>query len=229
MPTKIKVVLFEDTAKTRSEILQALEKYLGSDGSVIPFEGSRFSESAADRDRTYETRLESILTKAPYDSATIIVADRDLSKSQDSQFGGLSVNAVDAVSKNLAIPICSYAREPEPDDYDWRGKWREGHIVLRFSDGVDELARRAVVAARGFAEIAARLPDVMDIGSPAKILSKLLGKPEYSNKMALYSVGDHNRLPEILTKAKGEDHQVRRMAHFLGYWLWDSLLRYPGL
>ncbi len=227
MPTKIKVVLFEDTVQTRSEILQALTKHLGSDGSVIPFDGSKFTESPADKERTYEIRLESILMKAPYDSATIIVADRDLSKSQDSQFGGLSVNAVDAVSKNLAIPICSYAREPEPDDYDWRGKWREGHIVLRFSDGIDELARRAVIAARGFAEIAAQLSDSKATGSPAKILAKLLGKPEYSAKMALYSVGDHNRLPEVL--AKDKDNWVQRMTHFLGYWLWDSLLRYPGL
>ena len=227
MPTKIKVVLFEDTVQTRLEILQALTKHLGPDDSVIPFESGKFTESPADKVRTYETRLESILTKAPYDSATIILADRDLSKSQDSQFGGLSVNAVDAVSKNLAIPICSYARDPEPDDYDWRGKWREGHIVLRFSDGIDELARQAVIAARGFTEIAAQLSDSKATGSPAKILAKLLGKPEYSAKMALYSVGDHNRLPEVL--AKDKDNWVQRMTHFLGYWLWDSLLRYPGL
>jgi hypothetical protein len=65
--------------------------------------------------------------------------------------------------------------------------------------------------------------------SAVKIMAALLGKPEYSEKIALYGVGDQNRLSEILAQAKQAQHRVQRMAHFLGYWLWDSLLRYPGL
>lgn len=232
MSANIKIVLFEDVEQTRSEVLDALKKHLGPDGLVIPFEGGRFKESGPDRQRMYESRLEDILTKPPFDRATLIVADRDLSKSLDSNFAGLSVNAVATASKTLAIPVCSYARQPELDDYEWRGRWEEGHIVLSFSNGEDELARRAALAARGFAEIAAKLPPVIADkanNSTAKILAALLGKSEYSNKIALYGVGDQNRLPEVLAKTKGADQRVQRMAHFLGYWLWDSLLRYPGL
>ena len=230
MTTDIKIVLFEDTEETQSEILAALTKHLKPDGTAIPFDGERFSELDEDKKGMYEARIEKILQKAPFDGATLLVADRDLSKSVTSGFTGLSVNAVAAAGDRLAIPICSYARQPEPDDYDWRGRWEEGHIVLRFSDGEDELARRAVVAARGFAQIAAKLPDV-DVkanNSPAKILAALLGKTEYADKIALYGVGDQNRLMEVLAKHKKAD-QVRRLTHFLGYWLWDSLLRYPGL
>ena len=227
MATKIKAVLFEDTEQTQSELVEALKKHLKTDGVVIPF--GQFEESPEDERRMYEDRLESILSRALYDGATLLVVDRDLSKSK--KFLGLSVNAVAGAAKRLAIPICSYARQPDTEDYKWRARWEEEHIILS-TENDDELARQAVLAARGFAQIAARLPGVMKDKagkSPAKILAALLAKPEYSDKIALYSVGDQNRLPEILAKAKDETDHIKRMGCFLGYWLWDSLLRYPGL
>src|SRR5574341_133940 len=232
MADAISVVLFEDTTATQSTILGALQKHLGSEGNVVLFDGKLFQESAADKERTYEDRIESILRTPPFDRTTIIVADRDLSKSVSTDFRGLSVNAVATAADRLAIPICSYAREPERDDYDWRGRWEEGHIVLKFAEGEDELARRATVAARGFARIARELPAASKVAandSPAKLLAALLEKPEYSDKIALYSVGDQNRLAEVLAKPKDDVQQARRLTCFVGYWLWDSLLRYPGL
>jgi|SRR5579863_1632363 len=232
MATQIKVVLFEDTEQIRSEILEALKKHLAPRGTALPFEGGQFKESSSEQDKMYEARLEKILSSEPYSGTTLVVADRDLSKSKDSNFGGLSVNAVAAAAQRLAIPICSYARQPELTDYEWRGRWEEGHIVLRFSDGEDELARRAALAANGFADITAGLPAVIKEkgnNSVAKILAALLGKREFAEKIALYTVGDQNRLSEILAKAKPNMQQVQEMSHFLGYWLWDSLLRYPGL
>jgi hypothetical protein len=232
MAANIKVVLFEDMAQTRSEILGALKRHLGEEGEVIPFDSREFEETPGDKERTYEDRLENILRKPPYDAVTLLVVDRDLSKSVDSDFRGLSDNAVVAVSKRLVVPICCYAREPQFDDYEWRARWEEGHIILSLSEGEDELARQATLAARGFAEIAGKLPGAMADKanhSPAKILAALLGKPEYVEKMALYSVGDQNRLLEIPAEAEQAAKRLRRMTRFLGYWLWDSLLRYPGL
>jgi len=232
MTNAIKIVLFEDTQQTRSDVLQSLTTHTRPDGNVVPFEGARFTESPSERERMYEARLEQILSKPPYDGATLIVADRDLSKSLDSNFVGLSVNAVAAAAQKLSIPICSYARQPELDDYEWRGRWEEGHIVLSFSEGEAELARRAALAARGFAEIGRQLPQIIadkSNKSPARVLAALLGKPEYADKVALYGVGDQNRISEVLAKGKDTAQQVQRMTHFLGYWLWDSLLRYPGI
>lgn len=233
MSTDVKIVLFEDTEETQTEILAALKMHLKQDGTAIPFDGKLFTESDEDKKGMYEARIENILRKAPFDDATLLVADRDLSKTVTDGFIGLSANAVAAVATRLAIPICSYARQPDPDDYDWRGRWEEGHIVLRFSDDGNELARRAVLAARGFARIAENLPEIITVksnNSPAKILAALLGKTEYADKIALYSVGDQKRLMEVLAKrSKQGDQPVQRLTHFLGNWLWDSLLRYPGL
>lgn len=227
MARKIKAVLFEDTAQTQAELVEALKKHFKTDGVVVPF--GQFDESPGDEGRMYEDRLESILSKAPYDRPTMLIVDRDLSKSE--KFRGLSVSAVAGAAKRLAIPICSYARQPAPEDYRWRARWEEEHIILS-TENDDELARQAVLATRGFAEIAAKLPGVMRgraAKSPARILATLLGKPEYSDKIALYSVGDQNRLPDVLAKAQDEAADIKRMVCFLGYWLWDSLLRYPGL
>lgn len=232
MSIPVKIVLFEDTPDTRAEILAALKEQLSEDDLVIPFERGQFEESEFEKARTYEDRLESILKSPPYEGAVLVVADRDLSKSQDANFGGLSVNSVAAACRRLAIPICSYARQSElNEDFTWREQWEEGHIFLSLSEGVAPLARKATNAARGFAQITAMLSEinVKAKKSPAKLLAALLQKPEYSDKIALYAVGDQNRLPEILAKVKHSTDRVKRMSHFLGYWLWESLLRYPGL
>lgn len=230
MSKHIKIVLFEDTAETQSNVLTALKKHLKRAGTVLPFEG--FRESTG-KNRMFEDRIESILNTRPFQRTTLIVADRDLSKSVAADFRGLSVSAVAAAADRLAIPICAYARHTEPDNYDWRARWEEGFIVLSLREGPDELARRAVMAARGFAEILSKLPQVRRKKtnmSPARMLAALLGKPEYADKIALYAVGDPNRVAEVRPRSMARgDEQIRRHARFLGYWLWDCLLRYPGL
>lgn len=228
MANKIKVVLFEDTAQKQSELLAALTKYLEPDGEALLFNPEPATEPTSDKDLTYEARLEKILGLDPYKDATLVLADQDLSKS--TGFRGLSANAVLGATKRLQVPTCSYARHPEIS-YEWRGRWEEGHIVLSFSGGEDELARRATVAARGFGEIARKLTDVLKdrgIKSAPRILASLLGKGEYSEKIALYSVGDQNRVAE-LPEPKDAKRNEKGIARFLGYWLWDSLLRYPGV
>jgi hypothetical protein len=225
----LKIVLFEDTEETKSEILAALTHHLGNTGEAIPFDGVA-GESEVEKTRMYDARLESMLGTAPYADATLIMADRDLSKSVKQNFAGLSVSAVATASKKLALPICSYSRRPEEEDYEWRARWEEGHIVLQFTSE-DELARQAVTAARGFSTISAALPAVMQSkvnNSPAKLLAAILQKPDYAEKIALYGVGDQNRLSDIAS-TKPHDKMLQRMTRFLGYWLWDSLLRYPGL
>jgi len=229
MASQIKVVLFEDSAQTQSQILAALTKSLGGNGKIVPFDGSKSGESENDQKLMYEDRLERILRQPPYDGVTLFFADRDLSKSQN--FVGMSVSAVTGAAKRLAVPVCSYARQPAPEEYKWRARWEEGHIVL-MSGTDEELARQAILAAHGFAEIEAKLPKILkekDSKSPAKILSALLDRPEDSDKIALYSVGDQSRISDIPVKSKDEADHIKRIGCFLGYWLWDSLLRYPGL
>ena len=236
----MKIVLFEDTDQTKSDILQALRQNLGADGTAAAFEPAQLDAAQDDEDRTYDDRLEAILQAAPYADATLILADRDLSKS--ARFRGLSVNSVAAAARRLAIPVCAYARTfAAEEDYEWRGRWEEGLIILSFSEGEHELARKAVVAARGFSDLGNRLSatDLESNPSPAKLLATLLGHPGDGSKIALYAVGDQNRLAELPreTKQAGEiprdseewQQWIKKVTHFFGYWLRESLLRYPGV
>ncbi len=228
MAAKLKIVLFEDTAHTRSDLTSALREHFRGEVEVWP--PFRSPETASEEERMYEDRIADILEKPPYAGATLLLADRNLSKSP--RFTGLSANAVTGAAGRVAVPICSYARQPAPAEYKWRARWQEGHIVLSYESD-EEMARKAVLAAKGFARLTSRLPKVLKHkanDSPAKILAAVLGKPEYADKIALYSVGDQNRLSAIPSKPKKEKKlRIKRMACFLGYWLWDSLLRYPGL
>jgi hypothetical protein len=225
----IKVVLFEDVDQTKSELVTALKKHLSSDGVVLAFDSGTIAEPESERNRMYEDRLRLILSRPPYDAVTLLVADRDLSMSPN--FRGMSVSAVIEAAKRLGIPICSYARQPGSEDYKWRARFEEGHILLSESDD-DDLARQAALAARGFADIASKLPGLINEElrkSPARALAAVLGKPEYADKIALYSVGDQNRLSEVPPEGKNDLDWVKRIGCFLGYWVWDSILRYPGL
>lgn len=228
MTDEIRIVLFEDTPATQSLVKGALEQALGADGSIVVFHGAK--ETAVERERTYEERLFHILQRDEYQSATLLVVDRDLSKSVGEEFRGLAVGAVATAAARLAVPICSYAREQDPDH--WRREWQEGHLALDFEGGEHELARRAVIAARGFQAIANALSsrtNLTSANSVPRLLADLLGVPEFVDKIALYSVGDQARLADLPEAPVGDVAQIRRLGVFLGYWLHDSLLRFPGV
>lgn len=228
MAAKLKIVLFEDTTQTRSDLTSALREHFRGRGEVTPF--LQFQETASEAERTYEDRIADILEKPPYVGATLLLADRNLSKSP--HFTGLSADAVTGAARRVAVPICSYARQPSPEEFKWRARWQEGHIVLSYESD-EEMARKAVLAAKGFATITSSLPKALREkanDSPAKVLAAVLRKPEYAEKIALYTVSDQNRLSGIPSRPKEKKKLLsKRMACFLGYWLWDSLLRYPGL
>jgi hypothetical protein len=225
--SRVKVILFDDVEDIRDEISGSLKRRLGKEGTVRVFDlESRGAE--AEEALTYEDRLTRSLSRAPYAGATLLVADAALS--QSSGYRGLSVGAVISAGRKLAVPICDYARDPSPDR--WRVRWEEGRINLSLAEGVDEFARRVILIARGFATIATQLPVITRTKAnrnPAALLAALLGKPEYVDKIALYSVGDQNRIADMSPPDQEKKEQGRRLVNFLGHWIWDSLLRYPGV
>src|ERR1039458_8530153 len=224
MSPKVKIVLFDDVENMREEISGALRRRLGAGGVVHAFDLQRQGPEA-DAILTYEDRLALSLSRAPYAGATLLVADAALS--QSAAYMGLSVGAVASAARRLAIPVCDYARDPERDK--WRNRWEEGRINLSLAAGVDEFARQVIVVARGFAAIAAQLPLIRRTRTnrtPAALLAALLGKPEYVDRIALYSVGDQNRIADMSTPDQQKKERNRRLVSFLGRWIWDSLLRY---
>jgi hypothetical protein len=226
----IKILLFDDIDANLEQVRNALTAALGARGSVkvfVPAVGGMV-------DGTYEDRLRKDLETPPNASIDLIVADRDLSGYQP-HFRGLSEATVRRAADAIGVPECGYARGERPDDpsYIERGEQREACIRLSFlQPSVEEFAQRTIAIADGFITITDSLKTLMESGEklpPEKLLARILGKPEYADKISLYASGDQNRLASVLRVRGTLEERTRRLACLLGYWLWDSVLRFPGV
>ena len=220
----MKIILFEDTADQATRLLEELQRKVDGNGEVLQFQDPGGGEG------TFENRLSGYLTTGTYSGATLIVADRDLSKT--TGFTGLSESSVRRAGDALGIPECSYQRFDQGTSA-VPVEQREECISVSLADGFESCAAQIVAIEHGFADIRAKLSEQLAVTgkkSPGKLLAGILGKPEYAEKISLYASGDQNRLVDVLRirKSKG-DSQLNQITCHLGYWLWDSVLRFPGV
>jgi len=226
---KLRIILFDDIAKNREEVLIAVRSALDKKGEVVAFTAG----AGGQKPQTHEGQLEKDLLMPPNAPATLLLADRDLS-SYEAGYRGLSESTVRRVADLVGIPECGYARGDRDDDTDYvkRGDQSESCIRLSLKPSIDQFAKRVVAIAEGFMMISEKLKSSKDFGrqSPGKLLAAIIDKPEYAEKISLYSSGDQSRLGTI-HRMRGipDDQKMQRLACLLGYWLWDSVLRFPGV
>jgi hypothetical protein len=227
---QLRIILLDDVPENRDEVLDALRQALGARGEVAPFAPG----VGGVNDGMTEKRIAADLKVPPNAPLSLIVADRDLSRIE--RYGGLSESTVRQVADSLGTPECGYARGERDDDDEYieRGEHREACIRLSLKPSIDEFAARTVSIAEGFAFILELLSKVIEGGgkkSPGRLLATILGKPDYADKISLFASGDQSRLESLLRLRKSEDdnERRRRLSCLLGYWLWDSVLRFPGV
>lgn len=226
----LKIVLFDDNPVHRAAVADALRAALGGDGVVEVFKPG----VSGVKNGVFEVRLASDLRAAPHLAANLIVADRDLSGYSDD-YRGLSESTVRRAADAIGVPECGYARGERDDDDEYvkRGEERESCIRLSRKPDDATFARRVVALGQGFIEITAKLAEIKTPAarkSPGRLLAEVLGKPQYAEKISLYASGDQNRLGALAAVRGVTDagERNRRLACVLGYWLWDSVLRFPG-
>jgi hypothetical protein len=223
------ILLFEDNDKQRDEVNRTLMSVMQGEGEVKNF----IPGVGGVKGGTHEVRLAQDIQTSPNVPTDLIVADRDLSGYAE-HYRGLSEDTVRHVADMLGLPHCGYARGDRDDDPDFvkRGDEREACIRLSLKPSVERFAARVTAIADGFLTIADRLDryKAMEKVSPGKLLASILGKPEYADKISLYASGDQNRLASAhRVRSSSPEEQKRRTACLLGYWLWDSVLRFPGV
>jgi hypothetical protein len=184
---------------------------------------------------TDSARLGLDLTVTPNAPIDLIVADRDLS-SYAPDYTGLSESTVRRVADMVGVPECGYARGERADDDEYikRGEQRESCIRLSRKPSDAAFAKHVVAVGNGFTEITKKLSEIMEPAarkSPGRMLASVLGKPEYAEKISLFASGDQGRLGALAAVRGSKDagERNRRLACVLGYWLWDSVLRFPGV
>jgi hypothetical protein len=231
--TPITVVLFEDDPKTGPRLSKAIQSRLPKPSRTFLFFPSDKSESR----KAHEDRLAADLQKQEYNTATLWVSDRDLSRTQN--YNGLSEAIVSKVAARFGVPICKYATGTNDDEVFKRQQhWGDAQIILD-SAHEDILAARIVVIATGFRFIEKKLnnaikktADDAEARTPATVMARLLDRPDEADRIALYGSGDQKMVGEILPFAIGAARHKQlqeRLPSLLGYWLYDSILRFPGL
>jgi len=235
MKTKRTVLLFEDSKTERPVILAALEKTMPKDVAVIPFIGGGNSKKG-----TYESRIKKDFKALG--GADFIICDQDLSLIPD--YPGLSAQVVTALAYAEGIPVALYGRGKE-DFMTQRLKARRPFLERRFVLHLDHLnwdAEKFAVKARiifdgcqqilGFLERNLGKKKGKPIGwTPAKWMSQLLERPQIVNRLDLYGSGDQQYLSWLIASGKEDEPKqlTRVLAAELSYWLWDSILRFPGI
>lgn len=223
----MKIILFEDN-KEKGEMLRGIiDAALGKNGDALLFQPA----AEGSEEGTYENRLQRELSDARYQGTSLIVADLDLSGSEG--YTGMSEATVRVVANGLNIPECSYARgDSRAAVLEQNQEGREFVIAVSLKGGEEQFASQVVSIAHGFDEIEQRLDEAgrtRSKNSPGSLLATILQKPEYADKISLYASGDQNRLAKILGMMESPEEFERRLKCLLGYWLWDSVLRYPGV
>lgn len=228
------VVLVEDEPTKGKDLEQKLRATLKP-----TFEVERLEIEEAEKvPGTYEDRIAKILRHKSYRDLTLIVTDRDISKSK--RFPGLSETVVSKVAGLLAVPVGVYA-SGKPDTVLERQKsGGDGRIILDPRD-YKAMSRRVGVLASGFVELHERVQlisgsktQLKKYRGPASVLSELLNAPEVVDHLTLYTRGDQRMIAELMPlrskkSASVASQDVKRIAVALGTWLYDSVLRFPGV
>ena len=232
-----KVILFEDDKSFGPRVASAIRKKLARGYRLVRFIPKKTESGVASGklDEAYEDRLYSELQGPDYANPILIVSDRDLSKTET--YTGLSEAIVSKVSGKLGVPVCVYAHGYKDELLERQRSWGDGKIVVDF-EPLDAGASQVSILASGFLEITLKLKEVLrrtgknHLQTPAAVMAAILGKPELADQIALYGSGDQKMVSEILPFVGGQ-HRKRlletRLPCLLGYWLYDSILRFPGL
>lgn len=219
------VLYFEDTPATAAEILPALTEQLGDVAAVEHFVATEDTEDM------FDTRLQTeiLARQAAGKDIVFIVSDADLSRIP--LFKGLSDANIRKVSTALGIPSAYYSSNLTGLSFLKADQAGDGKILLDKSD-IKNLATEVNALVRGFMAITADLAKIKNLESGARpqdsaaLLASLLGRPELENRVRLFISGDQRMGAELLSSP---DHDLRRQSCIFGTWIYDSLLKYPGL
>jgi hypothetical protein len=237
--SKRTLVIFEDISIRRNQMKKSFEKIFPDSIKVFFFEPellkTNSKQSKPRPKNTYEDQIIDYLldAKINIDDIALMVTDRDLSTYDE--WGGLSEAVISNIGNILGIPVCLYAREDNKSKVNISKitNWSDYKIILDIGKELNSFAQECLVIFDGFESIRKKYSGLLkkksQPKSPAEILAKILSKIEYQDRIALYGAGDQHVIEDIFPYRDKLDVIEKRMPRLLGYWLWDSILRYPGI
>ncbi|BCF94942.1 hypothetical protein [Paraburkholderia largidicola] len=217
------ILLFEDTEANARQIEQFLDPKLSN-----KFKLAIFATDKPVTEASFVQRLKDELGR--YGDISLIVSDMDLSKTQG--YKGLTDAIITRVAHDLGIPTAYYSTALAAQEGHRQDQAGDGRILLGAAE-YPLIAHRISVLAEGFAEIKQKIVEILKMPpaqrpqSAAEFVAELIGRKETFQRVGLYVSGDQRIGAEILSSPK--DRGASRQAMIFGTWIFDSLMRYPGV
>lgn len=241
------ILLIEDRDNIRDSIVDQITSCANSSAPITIHTitqdnvNSLIPETSTSNEATIVKSIHDI-----YPPLSLVVVDHDLSNLKAS----ISESSITAAAHTLAIPVCRYHRKTASNstylDTLWElnskiysididapdiasGNLNFAHKILNILDGFQGLSN-------GYKTV----PHEIKLKGAPAVLAHILEKPQLSDYFAAYSdgVGFLNdviivRQQQIINCSDDITQQKinlqKRIPYILGYWLFNSILRFPGL
>lgn len=222
MKSKPVILIFEDTVDNAKSLEENLAK-ISTDYDI-----QIFSAKDNDSSESFVERLSSELQH--YSNILLIVSDMDLSKTD--KFKGLTDAVIYRVAHELGLPTAYYSTALGGSEGRRLDQAGDGRILLGSTDYA-QISQRVNVLANGFCSINSLMDTIIGMPpnkrpqSASALIGELVGRKETADRIDLYLSGDQRMAAEILSSPK--DGRIKRHATIFGTWIYDSLMRYPGV
>jgi hypothetical protein len=229
---KYSVLLFEDSKVVAEKICNSITRSIPDDFTVSVFHPEREGDPDATSRPPFDQSIEAQLGQKKFSNAILMVSDRDLSTIKG--FEGLSEAIISKVAENLSIPMCLYAKGYSADFIDRAMNWSEGKIILNSTD-MNLMGEEISIIAQGFSKISTSTAKLLKVKknnprTPAEFMAVILEREDLADRIAMYASGDRKAaLPVLRTLSNPSDLSPRILTTFLGTWLYESILRFPGI
>lgn len=229
------IILFEDNLDNQAEIHKGLSELRKEINLILVDKEKASILIPPDIDDASEDVLVSNLsTLCKTDEIGLIVVDHDLSQLKSS----LSESIVTAAAHELAIPVCRYHRRSSAAPKQASNWELNSNIFAIDVDFNGALPRTLLDALDGFKELQTRYenldPKIRSNG-PAVVLATILDKPGLATHFSLYTSGISFLNDPLIVSQHQDDKTARkemlakRIPYVLGYWLYNSILKFPGI
>ncbi|PCJ88330.1 MAG: hypothetical protein COA54_03430 [Thiotrichaceae bacterium] len=239
MKNKGTVVLFEDNEDIRGQIVESFTKQEKQfELRDIDNDDAKSIQEIADASGeafAIEEVIASYITENIKD-ARLILVDHDLTQYNSY----MSEPSIVAAARTLNIPVCRYHRKRKssalPDYNTWKINNNFFSIELD-SNNFDEMASAALSIMHAFnniRDVYSSIDKEVKQYGPAYALSNILGRSDQYDHLKLYSnvisiAFDIINISDIDTEDHPSFNWEQRTAYILSYWLYNSILKFPGI
>ncbi len=219
--TERRILIFEDTDEQYEQIQEPLERFLEDEGIAIDRFGGFDEEDIEEREGSDLAR-EAIEEPRP---PSLVVLDWDLSKLPVA----VRREHVKVACEELHVPLCVYHRDKQGQfSHAERLKnWDEHVIKIDPKEEAANVAEACANLARGFVEIHRSLERAEEGHLKSAIQDILDAPPGAEAQLDQYSWG-RSEAVGIARDAESSD-RPRAAATFIGYWIYNQLLPFPGV